>query len=73
MGVFRKEEVAQYPGTILKSIISQLYKPKDDLKASKEIARSIKKAANIKKENPSSYYKVVGKAGEGGFARVFRC
>jgi serine/threonine protein kinase len=24
-------------------------------------------------ENPSQYYKVVGKEGAGGFARVFRC
>lgn len=32
----------------------------------------ISNAAEIKMENPSKYYKVVGKEGVGGFARVFR-
>ena len=27
----------------------------------------------MKKDNPSKYYKVIGKEGFGGFARVFRC
>ena len=43
------------------------------MKDSGEIARRIEHAANIKQENPSQYYKVVGKEGVGGFARVFRC
>ena len=33
----------------------------------------ISNAADIKQDNPSKYYKVVGKEGVGGFARVFRC
>ena len=32
----------------------------------------ISNAAEVKMENPSKYYKVVGKEGVGGFARVFR-
>ena len=58
---------------MLKVILSQLYRPKDALKDSGEIERKIEHAANIKQENPSQYYKVVGKEGVGGFARVFRC
>ena len=33
----------------------------------------ISNAAEIKKDNPSIYYKVIGKVGVGGFARVFKC
>ena len=71
--MFSKQEIASYPGTLLKVILGQLYQPKQALKDSGEIQRKIKVAANIKKENPSQYYKVVGKEGVGGFARVFRC
>ena len=33
----------------------------------------IQNSAEIKQDNPSKYYKVIGKEGVGGFARVFRC
>ena len=62
-----------YPATLLKVILSQLYQPKQALKDSGEIEKQLKHAANIVQQNPSQYYKVVGKVGEGGFARVFRC
>ena len=53
MNVFSQEEIANYPGTLLKVILSQLYRPKDALKDSGEIERKIEHAANIKQENPS--------------------
>ena len=73
LSVFRQEEINEYPGTLLKVILGQLYQPKEQLKDSGEIQRQIHRAANIKQENPSQFYKVVGKEGAGGFARVFRC
>ena len=73
LNVFSPEEVSQYPGTLLKVILGQLYSPKEELKDSGEINRQISHAANIQQENPSQFYKVVGKEGAGGFARVFRC
>ena len=45
--VFSEEEVAQYPGTLLKVILGQLYQPKEALKDSGEITRQIRHAANI--------------------------
>ena len=33
----------------------------------------ILEAANIRYEDPSPYYKMLGKLGEGGYARVFKC
>lgn len=54
-------------------ILSQLYQPKEALKDSGEIQKQIKHAANIQQQNPSQFYRVVGKEGAGGFARVFRC
>ena len=71
--VFSDQEIAEYPGTLLKVILGQLYSPKQALKDSGEISHQINQAAAIKVENPSSYYRVVGKEGEGGFAKVFRC
>lgn len=73
MAVFSQDEQQNYPGTVLKVILGQLYQPKQELKDSGEIQKQIKHAANIREENPSQYYKVVGKEGAGGFARVFRC
>lgn len=73
MKVFSKEEASNYPATLLKVILSQLYSPKQELKDSGEIKQQIRHAANIQQENPSQFYKVVGKEGAGGFARVFRC
>lgn len=73
LSVFSAEEISQYPATLLKVILSQLYSPKQALKDSGEINKQIRHAANIQQENPSQFYKVVGKEGEGGFARVFRC
>lgn len=73
MNVFSKEEIANYPATLLKVVLGQLYNPKQELKDSGEIKNQIRNAANIQEENPSKFYKVVGKEGAGGFARVFRC
>lgn len=73
LAVFSQQEVSMYPATLLKVILSQLYQPKQALKDSGEIEKQLKHAANIVQQNPSQYYKVVGKVGEGGFARVFRC
>jgi len=73
MRPFNKDEIRNYPATVLKVILGQLYQPKQALKDSGEIQKQIKHAANIKQENPSQFYKVVGKEGAGGFARVFRC
>ena len=73
LSVFRQEEINEYPGTLLKVILGQLYQPKQALQDSGEITKQITRAANIKQENPSQFYKVVGKEGAGGFARVFRC
>ena len=47
LGVFSKEEVRSYPGTLLKVILGQLYQPKQALKDSGEISRQIRHAANI--------------------------
>ena len=73
LSVFSDEEIENYPGTLLKVILGQLYSPKKALQDSGEISKQIRHAANIQQENPSQYYKVVGKEGAGGFARVFRC
>jgi serine/threonine protein kinase len=73
LSVFSREEIAAYPGTLLKVVLGQLYSPKQELKDSGEISKQIRHAANIQQENPSQFYKVVGKEGAGGFARVFRC
>ena len=43
------------------------------MKDQSTIQSAIKAAANIRQENPSNFYTVVGKEGAGGFARVFRC
>ena len=48
-------------------------KPEQSLKSQEEASAMIQNAAVVKKDNPSKYYKVVGKEGVGGFARVFRC
>ena len=37
LSVFRQEEINEYPGTLLKVILSQLYQPKQALKDSGEI------------------------------------
>ena len=58
--------------TVLSVIIKQAYAPKNQLKSKDEADLMIANAAEIKEENPSKYYKVVGKEGVGGFARVFR-
>ena len=70
---FSQQEIANYPATLLKVILGQLYQPKQALKDSGEINKQIKHLANIQQDNPSQFYKVVGKEGDGGFARVFRC
>ena len=71
---FDQKEVKEYPVTILNVIIKQAYQPKkiSNLKSSDEANMMIQNAAVIKKDNPSKYYKVVGKEGVGGFTRVFR-
>ena len=53
LSVFRQEEIEEYPGTLLKVILGQLYQPKEALKDSGEISRQINRAANIRQENPS--------------------
>ena len=70
---FSKEELRDYPSTCLNVILKQTYQPKEALKSADEANLLIKNAADIKLDNPSKYYKVVGKEGVGGFARVFRC
>lgn len=70
---FSQDEIKQYPSTVLNVIIKQAYAPKQALKSSEEATMMIQNAAVILKDNPSKYYKVVGKEGVGGFARVFRC
>ena len=70
---FDPKEIQEYPVTILNVIIKQAYRPKQKLKSAEEANMMIQNAAVIKKDNPSKYYKVVGKEGVGGFARVFRC
>lgn len=70
---FSSEELKQYPNTCLNVILKQTYQPKQDLKSSDEANMLISNAADIRQDNPSKYYKVVGKEGVGGFARVFRC
>ena len=39
LNVFSAEEIAQYPGTLLKVILGQLYSPKEELKDSGEISK----------------------------------
>jgi len=70
---FDQAEIKKYPTTVLNVIIKQAYAPKQALKGAEEATTMIKNAAVIQKDNPSKYYKVVGKEGVGGFARVFRC
>ena len=70
---FSQEELKEYPHTCLNVILKQTYQPKEALKSSDEANMLIQNAADIKQDNPSKYYKVVGKEGVGGFARVFRC
>ena len=70
---FTTEELNFYPAVCLNVILKQTYKPKEALKSSDEANLLISNAADIKQDNPSKYYKVVGKEGVGGFARVFRC
>ena len=31
LSVFKKQEIADYPGTVLKSILKQMYNPKEKL------------------------------------------
>ena len=69
---FDQKEIKDYPTTVLNVIIKQAYHPKPKLKSTEEVKTMISNAAEIKEENPSKYYKVVGKEGVGGFARVFR-
>ena len=69
---FDQQEIEQYPSTVLNVIIKQAYQPKNKFKSTEEVQTMISNAAEIKMENPSKYYKVVGKEGVGGFARVFR-
>ena len=69
---FDQQEIKEYPMTVLNVIIKQAYQPKPSYKSSEEVQTMISNAAEIKMENPSKYYKVVGKEGVGGFARVFR-
>lgn len=69
---FDQQEIEQYPTTVLNVIIKQAYQPKNKFKSNEEVQTMISNAAEIKMENPSKYYKVVGKEGVGGFARVFR-
>lgn len=47
LAVFSADEIARYPGTLLKVILSQLYQPKQALKDSGEISQQIRHAANI--------------------------
>ena len=70
---FSKDELQQYPTTCLNVILKQTFNPKEALKSSDEANMLIQNAAEIKKDNPSTYYKVIGKVGVGGFARVFKC
>jgi len=70
---FDQAEIKKYPTTVLNVIIKQAYAPKQTLKNADEASTMIKNAAVVQKDNPSKYYKVVGKEGVGGFARVFRC
>ena len=69
---FDQQEIEQYPSTVLNVIIKQAYQPKNKFKSTEEVQTMISNAAEVKMENPSKYYKVVGKEGVGGFARVFR-
>lgn len=69
---FDQQEIEQYPTTVLNVIIKQAYQPKNKFKSNEEVQTMISNAAEVKMENPSKYYKVVGKEGVGGFARVFR-
>ncbi len=39
LSVFSHDEIASYPGTLLKVILGQLYQPKQELKDSGEITR----------------------------------
>ena len=71
MGKFNKEDIKKYPATILKTIISKINNPKQPLQDYKSIERQKENAVNIREENPSKYYKIIGKVGTGGFARVF--
>ena len=48
LSVFRQEEINEYPGTLLKVILGQLYQPKQALQDSGEISQQITRAANIK-------------------------
>ena len=73
MNVFTAEEQAQFPLVCLKVILKKTFSPKKDLQDHTVIQSAIKSAANIRQENPSNFYTVVGKEGAGGFARVFRC
>ena len=42
LSAFSAQEVRQYPGTLLKVVLSQLYSPKMELKDSGEIQRQIR-------------------------------
>ena len=39
LNVFSAEEIANYPATLLKVILGQLYSPKEELKDSGEISK----------------------------------
>ena len=73
LATFSSDEIAKYPGTLLKVILGQLYNPKQALKDSGEITTQIIQAANIKTEDPCPYYKIVGPVGSGGFAKCYEC
>ena len=62
---FSEEDVEIYPGTLLKSILDQLHSPKQELKDEEELKKQISDAADILYENPSHFYKVMGKLGRG--------
>ena len=72
MSVFNPEEIQKHPETLLKVILRKDYKPKEVLMRQAEASELVQQSANIKQENPSHYYKVIAKIGEGGYGRVFR-
>ena len=50
---FHKDDIAQYPGTILKTVLSNISWPNEPLEDVMDMKLQIEECANIKTENPS--------------------
>ena len=53
---FKQEEIYNYPGTIVATILWRIRKPQEALKNSAEIERRLEHASSLNEEDPSQYY-----------------